>query len=177
MSFSIHKLPLTLPMWPVIVHSDSIVAHYFQKEESLGEDGQKSCNKIKRSIFKLWAWLMIPYLQKIKNWHSEREILIKTLQNQCIDKARIELEQEKENKGKCLALNCCQIIEDLKTSAISAWDKQFHQDYCVASNLSSWETIKSIFQSEMECIQDYYHSTRNIKSLRKHLTLARQPIV
>lgn len=141
-------------------------------------DEQSKFGKIDLSISTLWLWLvMIPYVQRALNWHSERQIRIEKLQDQCIEKAHQELKEETQQKGYELASKSWLLVEHLKIRQISDWEKQYHQDYCIASNLDRWQWIQKTLQINLSCIEDVYRSMNSEKELRRHLALPRQPIL
>ncbi len=134
--------------------------------------------KIRNSTAQLWVLLMmIPYIQRIANWRAAKQIRVKNLQDRCIQKAHGELRKETEIEGWELYQDCCQIVKQMKTRSISNWEKQYHQDYCIASNLNNWKTTQRILKSDLKCIERFYRSTHNEKELIRHLAMPRQPVV
>lgn len=147
-------------------------------EEAPKDSEQNGFSKVLQSISRIWVWLMmIPYFKKALHWQSKRQIQVCTLQDRCIEKAHRELKLAAERERFSLAWECCQVIEQLKTRSISDCEKQSHQDYCIAENLRCWKSTQRILQSDLVSSEKLYRSMRNVKELRRHLTLTRQPVV
>ena len=148
------------------------------EEGQFGDGRQSIFGKIQASTSNLWVLLMmIPFIQKAFDWHAEKQIRVKNLQDQCIQKAYFELREKAMDEGKQLAWEAWEIGERLKTSSISDLEKQRHQDHCIAQKLVVWKLVQESLQLDLNCTEKAYRSMRNEKELNRHLGLPRQPIV